>query len=61
MLPAPTALLPGLGEEILYRGLLFGVLFRLAQSWVQRGMKDSLTKQANVLFEMLWRAIAKPG
>lgn len=25
-----TALLPGLGEEILYRGLLFGVLFRLA-------------------------------
>ncbi|MEQ1438697.1 TetR/AcrR family transcriptional regulator [Fontimonas sp. SYSU GA230001] len=47
-------------DEKILLDYFLGVLFRLAQSWVQRGMKDSLTKQANVLFEMLWRAIAKP-
>lgn len=46
-------------DEKILLDYFLGVLFRLAQSWVQRGMKDSLTKQANVLFEMLWRAIAK--
>ncbi|MFA5940849.1 MAG: TetR/AcrR family transcriptional regulator [Sinimarinibacterium sp.] len=48
-------------DEKILLDYYLGVLFRLAQSWVQRGMKDSLTKQANVLFEMLWRAIAKPA
>ena len=37
----------------------YGILFRLV--WMQqiRGRKESLTAQAEVLFEHLWRAIAK--
>ncbi len=46
-------------DEKILLDYIFGVLFRLAQTYVQRGMKHSLTQQANVLFEMLWRAIAK--
>lgn len=46
-------------EKILLDYIL-GVLFRLIQMQAHRGPKDPLTKQANVLFEMLWRAIAKP-
>jgi TetR/AcrR family transcriptional regulator, repressor of fatR-cypB operon len=48
-------------DEKVLLDYIMGVLFRLSQTWVQRGMKESLTRQANVLFEMLWRAIAKPG
>lgn len=39
---------------------IMGVLGRLVQMYVHRGMKEPLTAQANPLFEMLWRAIAKP-
>lgn len=46
-------------DEKILLDYILGVLFRLAQTYVQRGMKHSLTRQANVLFEMLWRAIAK--
>lgn len=55
---AKGVLTDAVDEKILLDYIL-GVLFRLAQTYVQRGMKHSLTKQANVLFEMLWRAIAK--
>ncbi|QHS11415.1 TetR/AcrR family transcriptional regulator [Sinimarinibacterium sp. NLF-5-8] len=48
-------------DEKILLDYFMGVLFRLVQSYVQRGMKDSLTARANVLFEMLWRAISKPG
>ena len=47
------------GDEKVLLDYIMGVLFRLSQSYVLRGMKEPLTKQANVLFEMLWRAIAK--
>ncbi len=47
-------------DEKVLLDYIMGVLFRLAQSYVHRGMKEPLTKQANVLFEMLWRAISKP-
>jgi AcrR family transcriptional regulator len=47
-------------DEKVLLDYIMGVLFRLSQSYVTRGMKEPLTKQANVLFEMLWRAIAKP-
>ncbi len=47
-------------DEKVLLDYILGILFRLAQTYVQRGMKHSLTKQANVLFEMLWRAIGKP-
>ena len=39
---------------------IYGVIQRNVQAWVVRGMKDPPTRQANVLFEMLWRAIANP-
>jgi TetR/AcrR family transcriptional regulator, repressor of fatR-cypB operon len=39
---------------------IYGVIQRTVQAWVMRGMKDAPTRQANTLFEMLWRSIAKP-
>ena len=39
---------------------IMGVMFRLVQMYILRGQKDPPTKQAGPLFEMLWRAIAKP-
>lgn len=38
---------------------IMGVLGRLVQMYIHRGMKESLTKQANPLFEMLWRGLSK--
>ena len=39
---------------------IMGTLARVIEMHVHRGMKESLVGQANPLFEMLWRAIAKP-
>ncbi|TXH05243.1 MAG: TetR/AcrR family transcriptional regulator [Nevskiaceae bacterium] len=39
---------------------IFGVTGRLVQMYIHRGQKQPVTKHANELFEMLWRAIAKP-
>jgi AcrR family transcriptional regulator len=39
---------------------IMGVLGRLVQMYIHRGRKEPLTGQANVLFEMLWRALSKP-
>ena len=45
-------------------GMLLDVLHGLVQRtffmWIYRGQKESLTKQANILFELLWRAIVDP-
>lgn len=38
---------------------IMGVLGRLVQMHIHRGQREPLTAQANVLFGMLWRAIAK--
>lgn len=46
-------------SEIVLLDYIFGVLGRLVQMYVHRGQKEPLTAQAPVLFEMLWRAIAK--
>jgi TetR/AcrR family transcriptional regulator, repressor of fatR-cypB operon len=48
-------------DEKILLDYILGVIGRLVQMYIHRGQKESLTKQANVLFEMLWRAIAKPG
>ena len=40
---------------------IMGVMFRLVQMYILRGQKEAPTKQAGPLFEMLWRAIAKPA
>lgn len=47
-------------DEKVLLDFMQGVVWRTVQSWVIRGMKDPPTQQANVLFEMLWRAISKP-
>lgn len=47
-------------EEKYLLDYLFGVTGRLVQMYIHRGQKQPLTRQANALFEMLWRAIAKP-
>ena len=39
---------------------MMGVMFRLVQMYILRGQKEAPTQQAGPLFEMLWRAIAKP-
>ncbi len=46
-------------SEPIILDFFYGILFRLV--WMQqvRGQKESLTDQADVLFEHLWRAIAK--
>ena len=40
--------------------ILNGMVQRTFSMWVYRGQQESLTAQANVLFEMLWRAIENP-
>lgn len=39
---------------------LMGSVSRFIQMYIHRGMKEPVTRHANALFEMLWRAIAKP-
>jgi AcrR family transcriptional regulator len=48
-------------DEKILLDYIMGVMGRLVQMHIHRGQKEPLTKQANVLFEMLWRAIAKPA
>jgi len=48
-------------DEKILLDYILGVLGRLVQMYIHRGQKKPLTTQANVLFEMLWRAIANPG
>lgn len=47
-------------DEKILLDYIFGIFARLVQMYIHRGMREPLTKQGNVLFEMLWRAIAKP-
>jgi AcrR family transcriptional regulator len=37
---------------------IFGLVTRMFTMWVYRGQKESLAAQGEVIFEMLWRAIA---
>jgi AcrR family transcriptional regulator len=39
---------------------MMGFVQRTFFMWVSRGQKESLISQANVLFEMVWRAISAP-
>lgn len=47
-------------ERVLF-DYFYGVLARLVQMHFARGEKEPLADQANLLFEMLWRAIARPS
>jgi len=46
-------------------GILLDIMLGLVQRsffmWIQRGCKESLAAQSNVLFDMIWRAISMPG
>jgi AcrR family transcriptional regulator len=46
-------------DEKILLDYILGVMGRLVQMYIHRGQKLPLTRQANVLFEMLWKAIAK--
>lgn len=39
---------------------MLGLVHRSFTMWIFRGQKESLSGNANVLFEMLWRAISNP-
>ena len=47
-------------DEKVLLDYIFGIMGRLVQMYIHRGCATPMTAQANVLFEMLWRAIAKP-
>lgn len=47
-------------SEALLLDYFYGVLFRMIPMNLARGRPESLSAQANVLFEMLWRAISNP-
>jgi hypothetical protein len=47
-------------SEALLLDYFYGVLFRIVPMNLARGRPESLSAQANTLFEMLWRAIARP-
>lgn len=46
-------------SEVFLLDYFYGVLFRLCQMHLLRDESESLADQAPVLFEMLWRAIAR--
>ncbi len=47
-------------SEVILLDYFYGVLARLIQMQTLRQNEPPLTEQVNVLFDMLWRAIAKP-
>lgn len=48
-------------SEMMILDYMLGVISRLVTMWLVRGRNYSLTEQHEVLFEMLWRAIANPA
>lgn len=48
-------------DEKVLLDYFIGVMERLVHMHILRGEKEPLADKANVLFKMLWRAIAKPG
>ena len=40
---------------------MLGTVQRAFTMWISRGQQGRLTDQANMLFEMIWRAISNPG
>ncbi len=55
----------GILNPLVRSGILLDIMLGLVQRsffmWVQRGCKESLAAQSNVLFDMIWRAISVPG
>lgn len=39
---------------------MYGLVWRSFTMWVYRGQREGLASQANVIFEMIWRAISNP-
>ncbi|MGE5650545.1 TetR/AcrR family transcriptional regulator [Noviherbaspirillum sp. UKPF54] len=48
-------------DEKVLLDYFLGVMERLVHMHIMRGEKEPLAARANVLFKMLWRAIAKPA
>lgn len=48
-------------DEKVLLDFILGIAIRHMSMWIIRGQEGRLTEQANTLFDMLWRAIAKPA
>ena len=48
-------------EPAILLDYLYGVLMRLIQMHIVRRQEQPISERADVLFEMIWRAIAKPN
>ncbi|RFA26619.1 TetR family transcriptional regulator [Alkalilimnicola ehrlichii] len=46
-------------DETFLLDFMLGVIQRVVLMWVLRGREEPLTEQADIQFEMLWRAISK--
>jgi AcrR family transcriptional regulator len=51
---------PGVRAEVLM-DFMMGLVQRSFFMWISRESKESLAGQANILFEMVWRAISNPN
>jgi AcrR family transcriptional regulator len=40
--------------------LMYGLVQRSFYMWIHRGQKESLSGQANILFDLLWRSVSNP-
>lgn len=47
-------------DEVVLLDIILGVVFRVVFMWIIRGQEGRLTDQSDILFEMVWRAIAQP-
>jgi AcrR family transcriptional regulator len=47
-------------DEKILLDYILGIMSRVILMWVQRGQREPLAAQSATLFDMLWRAIAKP-
>jgi AcrR family transcriptional regulator len=47
-------------DEKILLDFILGIAMRHMSMWIIRGQERPLTEKANILFEMLWRAISRP-
>jgi len=51
---------PDIPAQIMF-DVLYGIMHRSVYIWLYLNQKDSLTANANLYYDMIWRAIADPN
>jgi len=51
---------PGVPAEVMF-DIVYGVIHRLVYIWLYLKKKEALTLDANMYFDIIWRAIENPG